>query len=692
MMENIDTLSKYSEFYNKKEYLDLNEEMSFSEYLDLCRKKPKLARNAFQYIYDMIMAKGTSTFERYRRTYTKYHFFDNPETPVFGLEETLSSIVDFIHGAAGGYGTERRILLLHGPVGSSKSTICRRLKRGLEEYSRTKDGAWYTYKWIDLPIAADDLGPAIFVSKEDMSAMNENPIKLMPFEMRKEFLKELNIIHEEQSQDDDVYRLACEGDINPRCKLFMNMLLKRYKGDWLKVVKNHIRVVRRVHSEVDRVGIGTFQPKDSKNQDISELLGSQNLSLIGTFGSDSDPRAFDFNGEFEVATMGMLEFIEILKLDIAFLYELLGATQEKNIKPKNMTQVSIDEFIVGHTNSAEYERLLGDSYMEALKDRTIKVEVPYLTRLSDELKIYESNYSSDKIKHHIMPHSLYIVSFFAILTRLNEEDDSSLDIRDKVKLYDGKQIPKYTEDTVAEIRLKHPEEGMDLGLSARFIQDAISNCLARQKNYINVFHILSEIKHALRHSSLINDVKDIARYEKCVELALKEFDVIAKNEVRSALHSDSDAINRLCNRYIDAVVCSVNGEKQIHPVTKQLVDPDETLMRSIEEKAGIPEQGAPDFRRSIAAFIGSLSRRNQEFKWDTNPELKQALELHLFETVKDTVKISTLTKESADIDPKLSEQIEAIKTRLIKQKGYTDESASDLLTYVSSLYSASSDD
>jgi len=119
----------------------------------------------------------------------------------------------------------------------------------------------------------------------------------------------------------------------------MSMLLKRYDGDWAAVVENHVRVIRRIHSETDRVGIGTFQPKDEKNQDSTELTGDMNFSKIGQFGSDSDPRAFNFDGEFEIANRGVCEFIEMLKLDNAFLYDLLGATQEHSIKPKKFLRL-----------------------------------------------------------------------------------------------------------------------------------------------------------------------------------------------------------------------------------------------------------------------------------------------------------------------------------------------------------------
>ena len=119
----LDRLGKLASLFNTSKFQMLHEEMSFSEYIESCYNNPKLVRSAYQRVYDMIMAAGTKEFKKYRRTYTHYNFFDDPEIPIYGLENTLNDLVKFIRGAAGWYGTERRILLLHGPVGSSKSTI-----------------------------------------------------------------------------------------------------------------------------------------------------------------------------------------------------------------------------------------------------------------------------------------------------------------------------------------------------------------------------------------------------------------------------------------------------------------------------------------------------------------------------------------------------------------------------------------
>ena len=165
-------------------------------------------------------------------------------------------------------------------------------------------------------------------------------------------------------------------------------------------------VKRLILSEKDRVGIGTFQPKDEKNQDSTELTGDLNYRKIAEYGSDSDPRAFNFDGELNIANRGLIEFIEILKLDVAFLYDLLGASQEHKIKPKKFPQTDIDEVIAGHTNEPEYRKLQNNELMEAFRDRTVKIDVPYNTVWQEEVKIYAPRLqrAADHGQAHRPPH------------------------------------------------------------------------------------------------------------------------------------------------------------------------------------------------------------------------------------------------------------------------------------------------
>jgi hypothetical protein len=295
-----------------------------------------------------------------------------------------------------------------------------------------------------------------------------------------------------------------------------------------------------------------------------------NFGKIGQFGADSDPRAFNFDGEFEVAERGVLEFIEALKLDNEFLYDLLGATQEHQVKPKKFSQVEIDEFILAHTNAPEFEKLKNDKFMEALRDRMVKIDVPYLLRWSDEIKVLEHDYGPGKIKQHLMPHTLEIVALFGVLTRLRRADDEKLDLRTKAKLYDGKTIPNWTEDSVKELKDKYSDEGIQGGLSARYIQDKLSNCLARNTEYVNAFIVLNELREGLDNSSLITNPEEREYYKYCIELTSKELDEILKAEVQKALVANEDVMVRLCAKYIDNMIAYINGEKIINPVTAKL--------------------------------------------------------------------------------------------------------------------------
>ncbi len=369
---------------------------------------------------------------------------------VYGLDIPLMRLVHVLRAASEGYGPEKRVILLHGPVGSSKSTIARLLKKGIEHYSTTPDGALYTFDWVNL----DDVGMAGTESARFSARCTRS--RCASSRRRGATARSAS-----SASTSAQHHVRTEGDLDPACRFIFNRLMDKYGGDWAKVMQ-HVRVRRLVLSEKDRVGIGTFQPKDEKNQDSTELTGDINYRKIAEYGSDSDPRAFNFDGEFNIANRGIVEFIEVLKLDVAFLYDLLGASQEHKIKPKKFAQTDIDEVIIGHTNEAEYKKLQNNEFMEALRDRTIKIDIPYITKVSDEIKIYQKDFNKEKIRgKHIAPHTLEVAAMWAVLTRLEDPKKHNLSLVQKMKLYNGKVLPGYTQDTVKELRKEAPREGME---------------------------------------------------------------------------------------------------------------------------------------------------------------------------------------------------------------------------------------
>lgn len=650
---------------------------TFEQYLELVRGNPKVTRTAYQRLYDMIQSYGVDVVESGREKRKHYRFFDDPHNngkdAVFGLRESLNLLVNALESAANGYGIERRVLLLHGPVGSSKSTIARLLKAGIERYSATDEGALYTLGWVN---EEDPENPDAI----DWCPMNEEPLHLIPQRFRSEVEDRLNA---DRGEDD--FRVRIKGELDPFCRFIYQDRLKKYDGDWTRVIQD-VRVKRLILSEKDRIGIGTFQPKDEKNQDATELTGDVNYRKIAEFGSDSDPRAFNFDGEFNIANRGIIEFVEVLKLDVAFLYDLLGASQEHRIKPKKFAQTDIDEVIVGHTNEPEYKRLQSNEFMEALRDRTVKIDIPYVTILNNEIKIYEKDYNNKTVKgKHIAPHTIEMAAMWAILTRLEEPKHAGLSRLQKLKLYNGKTLPGFTEENIKELRDQAVSEGM-VGISPRYVQDKISNALVAHPDSksINPFMVLNELESGLKHHSLINSEDTKQEYRELLSVVKEEYENIVKNEVQRAIAADEDALARLCGNYIDNVKAYTQKEKVKNAFTGQYEEPDERLMRSIEEKIDIPDSRKDDFRREIMNYIAALMMDGKRFDYKSNERLYKALELKLFEDQKDTIKLTSLVSNVVDADTQ--KKIDVVKDRLIRNYGYDDESATDVLNYVASIF------
>jgi len=667
-----DYISLIKETVSADVFKKLHWEGTFPEYLELVLGNPKVIRNAFQRLYEMILSHGSREIGDPKDNLVRYKFFDdihgNGKDAIFGLTEASMRLVSNLKSAAHGYGVEKRVLLLHGPVGSSKSTLARLMKRGLEAYSRTDEGSMYTYawkmpdsdEWTDCP-------------------MHEEPLRLIPPEARSQILEDLN------SRHDLEYRLNVEGDICPFCRYNYTELMTLYEGHWEKIL-DHIKVRRLLLSEKNRVGIGTFQPKDEKNQDSTELTGDINYRKIALYGSDSDPRAFNFDGEFNIANRGIVEFIEVLKLDVAFLYDLLGASQEHSIKPKKFPQTDIDEVIIGHTNEPEYRKLQNNELMEAFRDRTIKIDIPYNITLDEEVKIYEKDFNNRIVSgKHIAPHTIEVAAMWAVLTRLEDPKNANLTLLQKLKLYNGKTLPGFTKDNIKELILEAKREGMD-GISPRYIQDKISNALVVESDEpcVNPFMVMNELESGLSHHSLITSEEIKKRYRDILSMVKEEYEDIVKNEVQRAISADEESVSRLCGNYLDNVKAYTQKEKIKNKYTGKDEDPDERLMRSIEDKIGIPETRKDDFRREIMNYIGALAVEGKTFTWRSNERLQKALELKLFEDQKDTIKLTSLV--STVVDKDTQEKIDVVKSRLIRNHGYCDICSTDVLNFVASIF------
>jgi serine protein kinase len=626
---------------HRQEREKLRWEGNFREYFELVTQNPKLARLAHARISDMILAAGVEKIDEGHPTETtRYKFFSKE---LFGIDESLEKIVEYFKSAAQRLEVRKRILLLMGPVGGGKSTIVTLLKRGLEYYTRTDDGAVYAIKGCP---------------------MHEEPLHLIPADLRPEIERH--------------YGIYIEGDLCPRCQYNLQHV---YHGRHEDVL-----VERIVFSEKERVGIGTFSPSDPKSQDITELTGSIDLSTIGEVGVESDPRAYRFDGELNIANRGLMEFVEMLKTDEKFLYSLLTLSQEQSIKTGRFAMIYADEVIISHTNENEYNAFVANKKNEALQDRIIMIKVPYNLRVSDEEKIYKKllDQSEAPKNVHIAPYTLKVAAMFAVLTRLQPSKKQNIDLIKKMKLYDGQDVDDFKAKDIRELRDEAEREGMD-GISPRYIINRLSSALVRDGiTCLTPIDALRAIRDGFDQHTGIS-AEDKEKYLNLVAMVRKEYDALAKNEVQRAfVYSFEEMARTLCEKYLDNVEAYCNKEKLKDPITEEEVEPDEKLMRSIEEQIGISENAKNTFRQEILIRISSYARKGKAFDYTSHDRLREAIEKKIFADLKDVVKITTTTKTA---DPDQLRRLNEVMDRLIREHGYCHVCANELLNYVGSLLS-----
>src|ERR1700675_1461329 len=353
-----------------------------------------LVRTSHEYIWDMLLWHGRalpgSDSLKARELFKR---------ELFGVDEPLGRVVEYFKSAAAGSDVGRRLLLLLGPPSGGKSTMAILLKRGLEEYSRTDEGALYAIKG---------------------SPLRESPLNLIPASLRAEFR--------------ETYGVDIAGEVSPWARDYVD---RQCDGDYLRVPVERIFL-----SEAARCGIGTYAPHDPSTADIADLVGSVDLSKVAQVGDEGDPRAWSWSGAVYAASRGVLEMIEILKVKREVLYLLLTMTQEKNVKVSRFPLIHLDETILAHTNLAEFHKFLQEKENDALLDRMVIIKIPYARSYHDESSIYQKLVSGAPAFRnvHLDPHVLNLAAVFAILTRLTKTEREGLDATKKLRLYAGEAV------------------------------------------------------------------------------------------------------------------------------------------------------------------------------------------------------------------------------------------------------------
>jgi serine protein kinase len=674
---NVD-IKDISNDHKKKIPDDLRDEYKMDWYLNNSIDNPDLLRNAHQRIADMFDFYGKDYDESLgvvKYTLATEDPLHNGKYEFYG-DEVHKGIHEFVNKIKGGskfLGPEKRIKLLLGPVGSGKSEFDSLVRKYFEDYTRRDAGKMYTFKWINLCDVIDDQDPG---DDTVISPMNQDPIVLIPEEQRK------NILDKARDNHSKDYKVRNEQSLDPESKFYWDNIMEYYDDDMSEVFENHIRVIRLVADQNSRDCIETFEPKDKKNQDETELTGSIDYSRIAIYG-ESDPRSFDYSGALCNANRGIFSGEELLKLQKEFLYDFLHATQEQTIKPKNSPRIDIDQVIVGRTNMPEYIDKKNDEKMEAFNDRTKKIDFPYTLEYDEESKIYKkllNNANTGDIS--IENHTLSMSGLFAVLTRLKDPDigedsENSISIVDKAKRYNGSLRDEIDlEELKDEANQSEFREGM-AGISPRFIGDEIAECVIdtmhSDVSHVSPITVLKYFESNLEsHGSVDGDRLD--KYYEYLDLVRKEYDMRVEDDVRKALTYNKDEIIDLGEKYIDHVMAYMNDDTLEDQLTGRQVEPDESYLRSVERHLDISEDRKDSFRQQISNWISRRARSNESLKPTDNDRLKEALRSKLWEDKKHNINFSALVSGQDD-------DLSGDWVKALNEMGYSEEGAKEVLEY-----------
>ena len=619
------------------------------EYLEMIKENPSIAQLGPGRLYKMVMDRGTEPVEDGVKLpdyedMVRYRFFQDE---LYGLEEPLHDIMRFFKAGARRTETGKRILILVGPVSSGKSTIAALLKRGLEA--------------DPTPIYAIKGCP-----------MHEEPLRLVPKNQRPKW--------------EDILNVKLEGELCPMCR-FNLLENEAYRDKDGNILWEQFPVVQIRLSEAARCGIGTFQPSDPKNQDIAELIGRVDLSKITQYG-ETDPRAYSLDGELEVANRGLMEYVEILKCDIKFHYTLITVAQEQVLKAPGFPQIYVDEVILSHTNQTEFDKFKSIKENEALHDRMYPIFVPYNLKVAEEEKIYRKMIERSEFRDvHLAPYTLGVVAQFAVLSRLAESQICPNPVK-KMKYYNGDPVAEKDKDQldIVELRLEGKKKGEGMsGISPRFVVNALNVSLGEKEavRCINPLDAIRALRANFEHHIGFTD-EEKSRYLNLLigekDSVLSEFREIAKKEVnRAFLFAYEDQAQALFDNYMKNATAFCMKKKIRDPVTNEDQEPDEKLMRSIEEMIGVSENSKKEFRQGIFVFKSDAIDQGKEFSFDTYTPLQEAIERKLIGDLKNVVALTIADKTRKD--PKtLKRRQDAVEA--LQQKGYCEVCAENLLQFV----------
>ena len=611
--------------------------LSFSGFLNRLRDRPShMVRNAAQYLYDTFNHFGSREISQDGQT--RWKIFDlgtHKNVPIVGAESVQEEIYKIIAGFVR-QGYSNKLLMMHGPNGSAKTSIVESIAHAMQKYSETDEGAVYRFNWIfpsDKSLtakAAGAHGPIGFAGdhsaytslKEESFAFldegkiaskipseyKENPLFLIPQPHRETLLRKW--FAEEQGlaeADVEIPQTLLMAGLSKRNQLIFENLLAAYDGDLGKVLR-HVQVERFYYSKQYRVGVSTVEPQMAIDAYEKQLTMDKNIANLPPVLHNIS--FHEAEGPLIEANRGILEFSDMLKRPIeAFKYLL--STVERGTANLPSSTAPLDIIFFATTNEKHLDAFKTIPDFASFRSRFELLTAPYLLKPSLEAKIYEQDVKALNKNKPIAPHTLNLLALWAVMTRLKQPNAdyydtkyrallSRLDPRSKVRLYEGESLlPVFKpqeEAQLYELRKEIREEYQNVvayegrfGASPREIRSILYRAVQNKKHdSLTPMAIFEELERLVKDRTVYEflQLEPRGKYHQPQEFILvcrRDFMEVFEREASAAMTLvDEMQYEALFNRYIEHVVAQVKKERVYSKITSSHELPNENLMKEVE--------------------------------------------------------------------------------------------------------------
>ena len=707
--------------------------LSFRDFLDRVGDHPeRFARTAAQWLRDAILSFGTETVTLGGREVTRYKAFDgvfqDGEGRVVGNESAQRDLMRRLDT----FVRERRVhrlMVLHGPNGSAKSSFVAAVMRAAEAYSRTDEGALYRFSWV-FPSAKTDGGgrigfgaeararasgeswaylPEDLVDARIAAEANDNPLFLLPQDARMQFLGE-------RLGDDfvlgDVIRY---GDLGARSRAIFDALLAAAEGD-LDTVYRHVQVERFFVSRRYRQGAVTVEPQLRVDAGARQLTVDRSLaSLPAALQSRT---LFETFGPLVEGNRGIIEYNDFLKRPVEANKYLLS-TSEKGTVSLDTGEMQLDAVLIATANETWIEAFKQQPDWPSWKARIDLVRMPYLLDWRAEQRIYDDLLSRTEVDCAVAPHTTWAVALWAVLSRLRRPDAKryakpirgiveKLTPVGKALLYADGDLPEglkpeehqLLQQTIPKMMRKRqarPDYEGRFGASAREMKALLLDAAHGATTHVSVANVLGEIEQLLGDVSVypwlqLEPEGPFRRYDMfAAEVRRLWIERIERDVRRATGLVDETEYARLFERYVLHVKHWLGGEKIAEPNTGREVPPDEGLMDAVELTLG--RSGEPrGFRSNIISRVAAFRIDHPDEAMDLTsifPGFLERMRQSWYASRREQLArvhrdMLVVLDTPGEVPPEVRTRTEVMLTTLEHEFGYTREAAREAIGLLAS--------